>query len=65
MQAVSSRMTPIYRAGDGVTEWFDEYENDVNYMLWPSQISTKLNTYGRFWADMLDSDLHHHNQNTK
>ena len=20
-----------------VTEWFDEHENDVNHMLWPSQ----------------------------
>ncbi len=27
---------PIHRAR-GVTEWFDEYENDVNHMLWPSQ----------------------------
>lgn len=25
-----------HRAGE-VTEWFDEYENDVNYMPWPSQ----------------------------
>ncbi len=29
-------------------------------------ISTQLNTYGRFWSDMLDSVLHHHHhQNNK
>ncbi len=22
---------------EGATEWFDEYENDVNHVLWPSQ----------------------------
>lgn len=27
---------PIHRALC-VTEWFDEYKNDVNYMLWISQ----------------------------
>ncbi len=27
---------PIHRAG-GVTEWFDENENDVNHMLWSVQ----------------------------
>ncbi len=27
---------PIHRVR-GVTEWLDEYENDVNHMLWPSQ----------------------------
>lgn len=21
----------------GVNEWFDEYKNDMNHMLWPSQ----------------------------
>lgn len=26
----------------GVIEWFDEYENNANYMLWPSQ-SQSLN----------------------
>lgn len=30
-------------AGGEVTEWFDRYENEVNYMLWPSQ-SPDLNT---------------------
>ena len=32
----------------GVTEWFDEYENEANYVLWSSQ-SPDLNpveTYG-------------------
>uniref|UniRef100_A0A3Q3IML7 Uncharacterized protein n=1 Tax=Monopterus albus TaxID=43700 RepID=A0A3Q3IML7_MONAL len=27
---------PIHRAR-GVVEWLDEYENEVNHMLWPSQ----------------------------
>ena len=26
--------TPIHRA-QGVTEWFDEYENDMGPVLWP------------------------------
>ena len=29
------------------------------------QISTQLNTYVRFWTDVLDSTLHQHHQNTK
>jgi hypothetical protein len=29
-------MPPIHRARV-VTEWFDEHENDVNHMPWPSQ----------------------------
>ncbi len=28
-------------------------------------ISTQLNSYGKFWIDMLDSALHHHHQNIK
>ena len=27
--------------------------------LWSSQFSTQLNTYGRFWSNMLDSALYH------
>ena len=33
--------TPIHRA-QGITEWFDEHENDVNHMLWPSQLPVFL-----------------------
>jgi len=49
---------PIHSAR-GVTQWFDEHENDVS----SHQISTQLNTYGRIWTDVLDSALHHHHQN--
>uniref|UniRef100_A0A3B4TXD6 Uncharacterized protein n=1 Tax=Seriola dumerili TaxID=41447 RepID=A0A3B4TXD6_SERDU len=27
----------FYPDESGVTEWFDEYENNVNHMLWPSE----------------------------
>lgn len=48
------------------TEWFDEHKNDVSHMLWSlHQISTQLNIYVRFWTDVFDGGLQHHNQNTK
>lgn len=47
----------IHRA-EGLTEWFDETENYVNYML-SHYITTELYTSGRFWADVLDLTLHH------
>ncbi len=35
---VSSRMTMLLSIGHDVSEWFDEYENDVNLMLWPKDV---------------------------
>lgn len=54
-----------YRAQE-LTGWFDEDENDVNQMLWPSQ-SHDLKPaehlqYGRLWNN---SALHQQHQNTK
>lgn len=46
-----------------VTEWIDEYENDV--MLWPLQ-SPELNqpyAFRRFWSNILDDCPHHLHQN--
>lgn len=39
----------------GLTERFYEYEAYVNHAV----------SDERFWTDMLDGTLHHHNQNTK
>lgn len=41
---------PIHRAR-GIIECFDEYENDVNYMLWPSD-SPNINPVKQFWTIM-------------
>ncbi len=53
---------PIHRA-QGVSEWSEEYENDVNHILRPPQILAPF--LREIWTDMLDSALHHHHQNTK
>lgn len=39
---------PIHRA-QRITKWFDEYENDVNYMLWPLQSPDPNQVEHRFW----------------
>ena len=64
MGVVSSRMgVPLSRRA---TKWFDECENDVIcYGLYHHQISNQFYTYSRGWTNVLDSALHHHNQNTK
>lgn len=46
---------PNFRAG-GLTEWLAN-------VLQSDRISTRLNTYGRYWTDMLDSALYYHHQN--
>lgn len=45
-----------YRA-QRLTDWSDEFENNVNHRLWP------LNPTGRFQSEMLDNALHHHHKN--
>lgn len=39
----------------GVTEWFDEYENN-----WHHQLSTLLNIYQQFWTDLSEKACHCH-----
>ena len=52
---------PICRAW-GVTEWFDEYENGVNHMLWPLQSLNLSPIEHLVWNSMLNSALHRHHQ---
>lgn len=42
--------TPSHRT-QRLTEWFDDYVNDVNEMLWPSQL-TDLNPNEHCWENL-------------
>ncbi len=57
---------PIHRAL-GVADWFGVWKWCESYAMafHSHQISTELSTSGRFWTDLLDSALHHRQQNTK
>ncbi len=46
----------------GVTEWFNEHEIDVNHLhILISRSQPAEHLYGRFW-NLLDSALHQHHQ---
>uniref|UniRef100_A0A3B4YAJ7 Tc1-like transposase DDE domain-containing protein n=1 Tax=Seriola lalandi dorsalis TaxID=1841481 RepID=A0A3B4YAJ7_SERLL len=46
------------RRARGVTEWFDEYENNVNHMLWPPE-SPDLNPVNHL-CQILDQHVRQH-----
>lgn len=49
----------------GIPEWFDENENDLNYILWPSQSRDhQLSTFGDFGPKTRYNSPQPHHQNT-
>ena len=50
---------PTIHTARGLTGWFDEYGDSVNYTITISQPSM---TPGRFLAKVFDHSLHHHHQ---